>query len=158
MNTYSKILFVCLGNTCRSPMAATIMQHCMQGTDMLVESRGLVVLFPEPYNPKAVALASGYGMIMPNNNARQIEDKDFGNDVLVLVMDMAMKEKIYDTFENAINVYTLGEFIREPEREIEDPYGRGMEEYNKCFVELKDMIEKAAQIILDNIKAGSGEE
>ena len=31
MNTYNKIIFVCVGNTCRSPMAATIMQNCIQG-------------------------------------------------------------------------------------------------------------------------------
>lgn len=52
MNTINKIIFVCNGNTCRSPMAATIMGTFLQDTDILVQSRGMVVLFPEPYNPK----------------------------------------------------------------------------------------------------------
>ena len=68
MNTYNKVIFVCMGNTCRSPMAATIMKHELEkcGLDHIaVESRGLVVLFPEPYNPKAVAVASKHGMIIP---------------------------------------------------------------------------------------------
>ena len=50
-----------MGNTCRSPMAATIMSNLMP--DMRCESRGVVVLFPEPYNPKAVAVASRHELI-----------------------------------------------------------------------------------------------
>ena len=33
MNTYNKIIFVCMGNTCRSPMAATIMQNRLSKND-----------------------------------------------------------------------------------------------------------------------------
>ena len=48
MNTFDKVIFVCNGNTCRSPMAATVMANLKQ--DIISESRGMVVLFPEPYN------------------------------------------------------------------------------------------------------------
>lgn len=152
MNVYKKVLFVCLGNTCRSPMAATIMQNYLKGTDILVDSRGMVVLFQEPYNPKAVAVAAKYGMIIPSNSTRQLENKDFDSDTLVLVMNTSMKLKIYDTYDRAINVYTLGEFVKEPDEEIEDPYGRGMEEYCKCFEHLMVLIEKAAFNIKENNK------
>lgn len=149
MNTYKKVIFVCLGNTCRSPMAATIMENRLQGLDILVSSRGMVVLFPEPYNPKAVAVAASCGMIMPSNNAVQIESKDFGTDTLVLVMNQAMKQKLYDTYERAINVYTLCEFVGEPEEEVADPYGRGADEYRVCFDRLQFLVGKAANRIYD---------
>ena len=58
MNRFNKVIFICMGNTCRSPMAATIMTKLMP--DIRVESRGMVVLFPEPYNPKAVAVAAAF--------------------------------------------------------------------------------------------------
>ena len=45
MNRFNKVIFICMGNTCRSPMAATIMTKLMP--DIRVESRGMVVLFPE---------------------------------------------------------------------------------------------------------------
>ena len=77
-STYNKIIFVCMGNTCRSPMAATIMQNRLSKYDVIVESRGMVVLFEEPYNPKAVAVAASHNMIMPSNNAIQIANNDFG--------------------------------------------------------------------------------
>ena len=98
MNTYSRILFVCAGNTCRGPMAATIMQQFVQDMDILTDSRGMVVLFPEPYNPKAVAVCAGHGMIMPSNSAAQLENADFDNNTLVLVMNQSMKQKIYESY------------------------------------------------------------
>jgi protein-tyrosine phosphatase len=42
-------------------MAATILANIKQ--DIKVESRGMVVLFPEPYNPKAVAIAAKHGNV-----------------------------------------------------------------------------------------------
>lgn len=128
-------------------MAATIMQKLLIDTDILVESRGMVVLFSEPYNPKAVAVAARHNMIMPSNSARQLDNSDFDNDILVLVMNSAMKQKIYDTYDKAINVYTLGEFAGAGDVEVADPYGRGMEEYNKCFEDLYTLIEQATKNI-----------
>ena len=111
MNRFNKVIFVCMGNTCRSPMAATIMSNLMP--EMRSESRGMVVLFPEPYNPKAVAVASRHGMIMPSNVSAQISNDDFSVDTLVLTMNLSMKQKMYDTFDKAINVFTLGELAGE---------------------------------------------
>ena len=152
MNTYSKIIFVCMENTSRSPMAATIMQQFLQNTDILVESRGMVVLFSEPYNPKAVAIASAHGMIMASNSSIQLQNEDFDNNTLVLAMDNTMKQKIYDDYDKAINVFTISEFAGDAEAQICNPYGRGTEEYNKCFEQLYVLIEKASAIIMDNIR------
>lgn len=121
-----------------------------------IESRGLVVLFPEPYNPKAVAVAARHGMIIPNNEACQISNKDFGKNTLVLVMNQPMKAKIYATFDNAINVYTIGEFIGDIDADVKDPYGKGVDEYDRCFVQLQNMIEKAAQNIKKAIDENAG--
>lgn len=147
MNRFSKVVFVCMGNTCRGPMSATIMSSFMP--DMRVESRGMVVLFPEPYNPKAVAVASRHDMIMPSNCATELSEEDFGNDTLVLVMNKNMKQKIYDTFAQAINVYTLSEFVGEEDMEVADPYGKGIEEYNHCFEALYRLVERAVKILKD---------
>lgn len=152
MNTYSRILFICTGNTCRSPMSATIMQQFLQNTDILVESRGMVVLFPEPYNPKAVAVAARHGMIMPSDSTVQLSNSDFDNNTLVLVMNSSMKQKIYENYDRAINVYTLSEFAGAGDIEVADPYGRGIDEYNKCFEQLYVLIEKAAKTIRKNME------
>ena len=136
MNRFNKVIFICMGNTCRSPMAATIMTKLMP--DIRVESRGMVVLFPEPYNPKAVAVAARHDMIMPSNVSVQVV-----NDT----MNSSMKQKIYDTFDKAINVFTLSELAGEGDVEVPDPYGKGVEEYNKCFEQLYSYVEKVVKVI-----------
>lgn len=145
MNRFNKVIFVCMGNTCRSPMAATIMSNLMP--EMGSESRGMVVLFPEPYNPKAVAVASRHGMIMPSNVSAQISNDDFSVDTLVLTMNLSMKQKMYDTFDKAINVFTLGELAGEGDVEVPDPYGKGLEEYNRCFEQLYSLVAKVVDVI-----------
>lgn len=145
MNRFNKVIFICMGNTCRSPMATTIMTKLMP--DIRVESRGMVVLFPEPYNPKAVAVAARHDMIMPSNVSVQVVNDDFGIDTLVLTMNSSMKQKIYDTFNKAINVFTLSELAGEGDVEVPDPYGKGVEEYNKCFEQLYSYVEKVVKVI-----------
>ena len=106
-------------------MAATIFSSVKNDDKLLVASRGMVVLFDEPYNPKAVAVCAAHDMIMPNNPATQISADDFGNDTLVLTMSDAQKNKIYAEFDNAINVYTLAEYAGRPEDyEVMDPCGK----------------------------------
>ncbi|CDD57044.1 putative uncharacterized protein [Bacteroides pectinophilus CAG:437] len=141
MKKYNKVIFVCNGNTCRSPMAATIFSSVKNDDKLLVASRGMVVLFDEPYNPKAVAVCAAHDMIMPNNPATQISADDFGNDTLVLTMSDAQKNKIYAEFDNAINVYTLAEYAGRPEDyEVMDPCGKGIDEYKKCFDGLYELV------------------
>ncbi len=145
MNRFNKVIYVCMGNTCRSPMAATIMANLMP--ELRSESRGMVVLFPEPYNPKAVAVAARHGMIMPSNVSVQITNDDFSIDTLVLTMNSSMKQKMYDTFDRAINVFTLGELAGESDVEVPDPYGKGLEEYNKCFEQLYSLVARVVDVI-----------
>lgn len=126
-------------------MAATIFSSVKNDDKLLVASRGMVVLFDEPYNPKAVAVCAAHDMIMPNNPATQISADDFGNDTLVLTMSDAQKNKIYAEFDNAINVYTLAEYAGRPEAyEVMDPCGKGIDEYKKCFDGLYELVTGAA--------------
>ena len=126
-------------------MAATIFSSVKNDDKLLVASRGMVVLFDEPYNPKAVAVCAAHDMIMPNNPATQISADDFGNDTLVLTMSDAQKNKIYAEFDNAINVYTLAEYAGRPEDyEVMDPCDKGIDEYKKCFDGLYELVTGAA--------------
>lgn len=139
MKNYDKILFVSNGNTATSPMAEAILQNRFRLEDILIESRGLVVLFPEPVNPKAEAVLVRNGLTMKDHTSRQLTEDDFDPRTLVLAMDSKVKEKMLSSFEKAQNVFTLGEYVGTAE-DVTDPYGGSLGDYGHCYEQLSGLI------------------
>ena len=120
MNKFKRIIFVSNEDRTRGPMAATIMNNLLKDKDesFIIESRGMIVLFPEPYSPKAAEAAKLRDMNLPSRFSRQLTEKDFGVDTLVLTMEAAQKDKIYLKYPEARNVFTLCEFAGEADMEL----------------------------------------
>ena len=127
MDKYNKILFVCMDNTSFSPMAEAYMKYISGHKDIEIISGGLVVLFSQPYNPKAVAAMRGLGIILENKTSRQLVIEDITEDSLVLTMGKYEKERLITEY-NPRNVYTITEFVGEA-GELFDPYGKEIESY-----------------------------
>ncbi len=142
---YSKIIFVSKDGTYRAPVASAVMRKSI-GAKCVVESRGLVVLFPEPINPKGVATALSRGYNLAEIVSEKLDEKDFNIDTLILVMTEKLKQQIYDTFKNALNVYTLKEFAS-GQGDIESPFGKNMEEYRDNFEQIDEWVKKAAKLL-----------
>lgn len=144
---YKKIIFVSEENTYRSPVAEAVMKDRLKrrgNNEVEVISRGRVVLFPEPANPKAIAIAKTKGINIEEHTARTIEGEIFGNDILVLVMTEKIKASIYEKYTEAVNVYTIKEFIGET-GDVETPYGKGMKEYGESFTQIEEIIDKIVE-------------
>lgn len=147
MNRYQKVIFVSTGGTCRSILAKAIYRNINTNEDLQIESRGLVVLFEEPVNPKAVAIAKSKGISIEDEKSEQLTMDDFGDDILVLVMTDLLKKKVYDEFENAVNVYSIREFAEEA-IDVEAAYGGELTEYGSQF----KYLEKLITIVKDKIE------
>lgn len=142
MLEYSKILFVTDVDTSPGPLAAALLRHYLPLEQVEIDSKGLAVGFPEPMNPKTVAIAASKGMDI-NRSSSQLESEDFGKDVLVLVLDETKKQTVYDDYAEAVNVYTLREFINEA-GSITNPDGGELVDYAKLYETLEDSIVKLA--------------
>lgn len=142
MLEFSKILFVTDSDTSLGPLAAALLKHYLPLERVIIDSRGLSVLFPEPMNPKTVAIAASKGIDI-DRTSMQLEDTDFGEDVLVLVLDETKKQGIYDDFSEAINVYTLKEYINE-QGSIINPDGGELADYAKLYETIDEVIIKLA--------------
>ena len=108
MKKYDKLIFVSGSDTSTSPMAEAILQSKYLLEDILVDSKGLVVLFPEPINPKAEAVLVSNGLSMKDHTSEPLSQEDFDERTLILTMDYAQKEKILTDYDNVKNVYTVG--------------------------------------------------
>ena len=128
-----------MDNSCRSPIAAAIMKDINQMPELEITSRGIIVLFPEPYNPKARAILAGSNIILENGTSIGLENSDFSEDTLVLTMDRDEKQKVQSEFENNKNVYTIMEFAG-GSGDIFDPYGGDSDVYALFFESIKTWV------------------
>ncbi len=141
MKRYDKLIFVSTSDTATAPMAEAIMQSKFLLEDLLIESKGLVVLFPEPINQKAEAILASNGLSMKDHMSEPLLEEDFDERTLVLVLEEAHKSKIYQEFANVKNLHSLNEYVGES-GELENPYGGSLQEYGKCFETLDGWIKK----------------
>lgn len=141
---YNKIIVVSEGDTSRGPMARAILEELFVGEDMEVTSKGMVVLFPEPANPKCVAICKAKGYDISGHMACQLEEEDFADRTVVFVMSDKQKLQIYEKYKNARNVFALKDFIGES-GELGDPYGSDLGDYALFFGRLKYVLEQARE-------------
>lgn len=134
-----KILFVCMGNICRSPTVEAVarVEFARAGLDIEVESAGT-----ESYHighhadPRAVALAEAHGYPMSTHRARQVCTADFSRFDHLLVMDNTnLRTLLAQAPENARQrVALLLPFvgISEPV-ELPDPYYGSARDFQRAL-------------------------
>lgn len=152
MKRYQKIIFVCTSNTFLSPLAETLYRYYREEEMPEAFSRGLVVLFSEPVNPKInVALSQHDIPICEHQNSRKLEPEDLTPYSLILTMTFSEKVTVMENYQQD-NVYTLGEFVGE-DTDIADPYGGEEEQYEKCFED----IERRVRMVIAQFRENGGE-
>jgi L-threonylcarbamoyladenylate synthase len=128
---YRRIIFLSNTDTSRGPMAAELLRNQDLEQEYSIDSRGLVVLFPEPVNQKAEAILKSSQMSLEGHFSIAFTEEDLGEDTLVLTMEESQKWKIVSEYDNIKNVYTLNEYI-ENNTEIPNPYGQPLTAYGEC--------------------------
>lgn len=147
MKKYDRLIFVSNSDTCRGPMAEAILKSKFLLSELEVESRGLVVLFPEPVNQKAEAILASHGLTMKDHTAKMLEQEDFDERTLILVMEDALKQRIFQEHENVQNTWQLSEYIKE-ETDVTEPVGGSLVDYGACY-ELLDCMISSLVVVLN---------
>lgn len=148
MKHYRKVIFVCENGTTRAPMAEAIMKEYMVRYPLKIESRGMVVLFPEPLNQKVEAVLISNGINMEDKMSCQLEESDLISGHLILTMEAAQKQKILEEYQEAskADVEVLTELVGD-ELEIMNPYGGTLQAYGLCYETLNKSIQKLVNLM-----------
>lgn len=126
----SKILMVCMGNVCRSPIAQFIAQSLASqaglADSLLVDSAGThAVRGGAPIDPRARALLTQRGYQVGKRRARQVADKDFERFDMILAMDQSNMSDLRGLCptEHTHKLRLFLEFAPDIElRDVPDPY------------------------------------
>ena len=138
---YDRIIFVCDGNHSKGPMAETIYKSLTENESIPAISRGLVVLFSEPVNEKAVSVLENHGLTCAVEFSKELTKEDITENALILTMTDKQKKQAIDKYEIENDIFSIKEFNGE-EGEVKDPYGGTLVDYEECYNELLRLIKK----------------
>lgn len=130
-----RILVVCVGNICRSPMAAALLESSLPDS-FVVESAGIGALSGAPADPTAVELLAGKGLELDGHTGRQLDEQMLSEFDMILVMEQSHVRWIEDQWPHARGrVFRWGHWS---DFDVPDPYRRG----DQAFRDALQMIER----------------
>ena len=128
-----KILMVCLGNICRSPLAQGILESKVDSEKILVDSAGTAAYhIGNPPDPRSIAVAKKHGIDITSQRARQFNPEDFTTFSKIYVMDRTNYKNIMALAQSEKEIEKVSLILTE-NREVPDPYYGGKEGFQSCF-------------------------
>jgi protein-tyrosine phosphatase len=150
------VLFVCMGNICRSPTAEGVFRKIVDDAAMesriLVDSAGTHAYHVnEPPDRRARAAAERRGFRLDNIRARRVTAEDFARFDYILAMDednlLLLQESAPDRYRDKIRLFLeFAGFLRE--LEVPDPYYGGAAGFERVL----DLVEEASRALLDTLR------
>ena len=143
----TKILFICHGNICRSPMAEYVMKNMAQGRDdIYVESKAVSTEeIGNPIYPPAARTLKKHNIPFGNHRARQIKKEDYENFDYIIVMEEYNFPRLFRIIgaDSEKKVYKLLDFTS-TSGDIEDPWFTGNFEkvYEQITLGCKGLLER----------------
>ena len=138
-----KVLFVCTGNTCRSPMAEGIFREMLHGKNAGIScgSAGLAAADGVAPTPHAVEACREIGVDISGQRSRRLSRRDLQDTDLFIVMTKAHMQALLASGVPAEKIRVL---------DVPDPYGGTLEVYQRC----RDAIREALKGIFRELGGG----
>lgn len=148
-----RVLFVCLGNICRSPLAQGVFEDVLRREgledEVSVDSAGTRAYFPgAPPDERAQSSAGLRGLDLSAQRARRISRGDCETFDYVLTMDEENYRLVSALCRGSAVVRPFLDFAPGPETEVPDPYYGGA----SSFEHVLDLVEAAAEGLLEDIR------
>ena len=137
------ILFVCTGNTCRSPMAEGILKAMAKEKELeiKVKSAGLAAFDGSAPAENAIKAMTEIGIDIKGHKSRMLHRELVEKADLILTMSRSHKDIILRNYpESKTKVFTLKDYAYKEEEDIIDPFGGSLKTYENTRDEIAHCI------------------
>lgn len=148
-----KILMVCLGNICRSPLAEGILQAKLQSTQVVIDSAGTAAYHVGQLpDVRSIEVARKHGIDITNQRARKFIVEDFDKFDFIFAMDHSnyknLKELARNTHDKEKIHLILNALDLDANHEVPDPYYGDEDSFEMVF----NMLDEACEGIIAKIQ------
>lgn len=152
-----RILFVCLGNICRSPLGEGLLRHCAteRGVSHLIETASAGTggwHHGDPPDHRSIAVARTYGIDISAQRARQLSDDDFDSFDLIFAMDRSNLRDIVRRapHNSSADIHLFMDFVGGTARDVPDPYYGDARDFEHVYA----MLDGGCRNLLDILFRG----
>jgi len=133
-----KIIMVCLGNICRSPLAEGILRSKLNEDSFFVDSAGTANYhIGNSPDKRSVNIAKKYGIDISHLKGRQFSADDFDSFDFIYVMDESNYQNVIKLARNNSDIakvsYILNEIYPDQNYNVQDPYYGGISGFDTVF-------------------------
>jgi protein-tyrosine phosphatase len=149
----NRVLFICMANICRSPMAQVLFQDYLKKfradwADWQVESAGTWALDGKPASKNSQIVMAQRGLDIRSHSSRTVTAEIISNADIILTMEATQKEALQEEFAFAKErIFLLTEMIGEC-TDLADPYGGPIKDYETTAQQLEEIIHKGMDRII----------
>lgn len=141
------ILVICKGNICRSPLAEAYLKCLVEkhGLQTVVQSAGLETSFGKPAHPFAQIVGTQDGLLLARHATQPLHKDQVERADMIVVMEWRQRRRVIKLYPRARQkVFLLRQFYDQSVREVADPYGGKLEDFQMCF----SMIRRACDVLV----------